>query len=918
MKVSTKASRATSARRDSAYRLSPIAVGCAALIIGMGSNAYAQQATPAQQPAATQDNTQPQVQTITVSGIRKGIEDAISVKKNSDLIVETISAEDLGKLPDDSIADALSSLPGVAAQIIGGRSATLNVRGLSGDFVNTLFNGREQASVGDNRAVMFDQYPAELISAASVYKTPDADLIGQGLAATIDLKTLLPLSFAKQTVQFKAMGQEESYGELNPEVNRRGDRLSASYIDQFADRTVGVALGYAHLDSPIEDKQIHSWGIGNAPTQAPAYPNANSIQGAEWWSDSSASVRDGLIGVLEWKPNHDFHSVIDTYYSRSSENDVNRGLQTATYYGAVTNATLNNSNFLSGGNNMGLGGPGAYGSAPVIRNDFNTENDRIFSIGWKNTYKADKWTFTGDISGSNASSKQSILETYSGAFVPVTSSFTANPFTGMALNNTSFNFLNPAAVQLGDPGGWGQDGYDKFPKVTDKVHEYRFEAKREIDDSLFSSLALGVNITDRDKTRDAPEYFVNFSGGYNKNTTAAIPSNMIVGPISLPNAPSILGLNTLGLVSSGMYSFVPNINGDIFAKDWEVDERISTAYAQLNIDTQLGNIPLRGNVGVQLVHSSQDSSAIESDSGGGAIPMNSYGSASYNNWLPSLNLVAALPQDRQIRLGLAEELQRPRFDDMTAGEEATLSSTTRLWTSNAGNPALRPTLADAFDLSFEQYFGKKGYVALAPYYKYLRTYIYSEGELANFSNFQYTGQAPLSNIGLATQSVNGTGGTEKGLELTVSLPFELLTPALEGFGVDANASRGTSSIQTNEAGTVSEQSLPGFSSSVANMVWYYEQNGFAIRYRESYRSAYLGEVQAFGANLAYSNFLGVHTASLQTSYEFNQGPLKGLTALFEVLNLNDPVIKQTFGPISGMSQSDQYGRTFLLGVNYKM
>lgn len=921
MRNSKTASRATPARQASAYRLSPIAAGCAALVIGLSSSAYAQQATtqqtPPQQTAATPDAP---VQTVQVSGIRKGIEDAISSKKNSDMIVETISAEDLGKLPDDSIADALSSLPGVAAQIIGGRSATLNVRGLSGDFVNTLFNGREQASVGDNRAVMFDQYPAELISAASVYKTPDAELIGQGLAATIDLKTLLPLSFSKQTMQFKAMGQDESYGKLNPEVNQHGDRLSASYIDQFANRTIGVALGYAHLDSPIEDKQIHSWGIGNGPTQAPGYPTASSIQGAEWWSDSSASVRDGLIGVLEWKPNRDFHSVIDTYYSRSSENDVNRGLQTATYYGAVTNGYVNNSNFLSGGNNLGLGGPGAYGSAPVVRNDFNTENDRIFSIGWKNTYKADKWTFVGDISGSTASSQQSILETYSGAFTPVTSSFTANPFTGMALNNTSFNFANPSAVRLGDPGGWGQDGYDKFPKVTDSVREYRFNATRDLDSSVFNSVTFGGNITNRDKTRNAPEYFVDFAGmPYAKGNTFNIPSNMIVGPISLPNAPTITGLNTLGLVSSGMYSFVPNINGDIYAKDWEVDEKIATLYGQLNIDTELASIPLRGNIGLQYVHSKQNSTAIESNSGANVLPINTSGNASYHNVLPSLNLVATLPQDRLIRLGMAEELQRPRFDDMTAGEEATLSNTTRLWTSNAGNPQLRPTLANAFDLSFEQYFGKKGYVALAPYYKYLRTYIYSEGELANFSAFPVSGGAsPLSETGLATQSVNGTGGTEKGIELTVSIPFELLHPSLEGFGVDANASRGTSSIQTNEGGTTSQQSLPGFSSSVANMVWYYEKNGFAVRYRESYRSAYLGEVQAFGANLAYSNFLGVHTASLQTSYEFNQGPLKGLTALFEVLNLNDPVIKQTFGPISGLSQSDQYGRTFLLGVNYKM
>lgn len=921
MKDSRKASRSHAVRGGSTYKLSPIAAGCAALIIGMSTSAYAQQTvaptpTPTPQPATTTQEP-PAVQSITVTGIRRGIEEAISVKKNSDMIIETISAEDLGKLPDDSIADALSSLPGVAAQIIGGRSATLNVRGLSGDFVNTLFNGREQASVGDNRAVMFDQYPAELISAASVYKTPDADLIGQGLAATVDLKTLLPLDFTKQVMQFKVMGEHASLGALNPEVNTRGDRLSASYIDQFADRTIGVALGYAHLDSPVEDLQIHSWGIGSGPTAAPAYPNTNSIQGAEWWSDSSASVRDGLIGVLEWKPNHDFHSVVDTYYSRSSENDVNRGLQSATYYGGVTNASASNG-FLTGGDNLGLGGPGAYGSAPVIRNDFNTETDHIFSIGWKNTYKTDKWTFTGDISGSTASSKQSILETYSGAFTPVTANFSANPFTGIALSNPSFNFTNPSAVRLGDPGGWGQDGYDKFPVVTDSVREYRVSAKRDLDDGIFSSVSFGANITTRDKTRDAPEYFVDFTGPYSQANTFALPSNMIVGPISLPNAPTIIGLNTLGLVSSGLYKLVPNVNGDIFAKDWAVDERISTAYGQLNIDTEVAKIPVRGNVGVQLVHSSQNSTAIESDSGGGAIPQNVAGGASYSNWLPSLNLVASLPNDQLLRFGLAEELQRPRFDDMTAGEEASLSTTTRLWTSNAGNPALRPTLADAVDVSFEKYFGKKGYVAIAPYYKYLRTYIYTEGELADFSAFPSNGITPASQTGLATQSVNGAGGSEKGIEFTVSLPFDLLTPKLEGFGVDANVSRGSSSIQTNEGGTVSEQSLPGFSSSVANMVWYYENNGFAIRYRESYRSAYLGEVQAFGANLAYSNFLGVHTGSLQTSYEFKEGAAKGLTVLFEVLNLNNPTITQTFGPEEGMSQTDQYGRTFLLGVNYKM
>ena len=622
------------------------------------------------------------------------------------------------------------------------------------------------------------------------------------------------------------------------------------------------------------------------------------------------------MGVFQYKPTKEFSSILDAYYSRSSENDYIRGLQSATYYGAVTNPVVSN-NFLSGGGNLGLGGPGAYGSAPVLRNDFNTENDHIFSIGWKNSLKAGDWNLQADLSGSTASAAQSILETYAGAFTPVTANFTANPYTGMNLSNTSFNFANPSAVKLGDPGGWGQDGYDKFPVATDKVRELRLSAKRDLDNSVFSSVEFGLNETNRDKTRSAPEYFVNFAGAA-KTTQQSIPSNMLVGPVSLPNGPTVTGYNALGLLASGFYSLTSNAgNADVYAKNWEVDEKITTAYAQLNIDTNVANIPVRGNMGLQFVHSKQSSDAIESNGGGTGQP--DAGGATYSNWLPSLNLAASLPNDQMLRLGIAQELQRPRFDQMNASAEAGLNTTTLLWSSTNGNPQLRPTLANALDLSYEKYFGKKGYVSVTPFYKYLKTYIYQEAENFNYAGFPTNGLTPISNIGTATEYVNGSGGSEKGLELAVSVPFELLTPALTGFGVQANATRGSSSIQTNFNGNNSESSLPGFSNSTTYMEWYYEnESGFSIRWKENYRSSFLGEVQGFGANLSYSEFLGVHTAAMQTSFEFKNGPMKGLTALFEVFNVNNPTYTQTFGVGQGMSQSDRYGRTYLLGVNYKM
>ncbi len=402
----------------------------------------------------------------------------------------------------------------------------------------------------------------------------------------------------------------------------------------------------------------------------------------------------------------------------------------------------------------------------------------------------------------------------------------------------------------------------------------------------------------------------------------------IVGPVTVPNGPAMLRHEPLRpCVTSGLYQFVSNNSvGDVYAKNWEVDEKISTAYAQLNIDSQVGAIPLRGNVGVQLVHSSQSSDAVESVAVGGGDSANpstagsDHGGATYSNWLPSLNLAASLPYDQMLRLGLGEGIERPQFSQMNASNEVGFSSTSGLFSSTIGNPNLRPTLSDALDVSYEKYFGNKGYISVTPYYKYLKTYVYQETNLFNFTGYPTnSGVTPISPYGVATEWVNGNGGSIKGIELTVNVPLELMTPTLHGFGVFADASRGTSSIQTNSNGTTSESALPGFSSSVANWVLYYESDsGFAVRWKENYRSSFLGQIGGFADDLVPSQFLGYHTDNLEVSYEFRNGPMKGTTLLFQALNLNNPAIVQTGGTNQPMQQVDYTGRTYLFGLNYKM
>ena len=124
------------------------------------------------------------IEEITVTGFRSSLVSAISNKRDSDSVVESVTAEDLGKLPDISIAESLARLPGVTAQRTGGQASALNIRGLDQGLILTTLNGREQVATSGGRAIEFSQYPSELISGADVYKSPEARLIEGGLAGT--------------------------------------------------------------------------------------------------------------------------------------------------------------------------------------------------------------------------------------------------------------------------------------------------------------------------------------------------------------------------------------------------------------------------------------------------------------------------------------------------------------------------------------------------------------------------------------------------------------------------------------------------------------------------------------------------------------------------------------------------------------
>lgn len=895
-----------------------------ALLLSTAGAAHAQQA--AQTPAVAEPDA---VEEITVTGIRAGIEGAISLKKSSSSIVEAVSAEDIGKLPDVSIAESIARLPGLTAQRLDGRGQVISIRGLAPDFTTALLNGREQVSTGDNRSVEFDQYPSELLSGVVVYKTPDAGLVGQGLAGTVDMRTVRPLAYGKRAIAVGARYEWNDIGALNAGTTDHGNRVSISYIDQFLDGKLGVALGYAHMESPYQAERWNAWG----------YPTTGSgalvLGGAKPYVMSSELKRDGVMGVLEFKPTDNFSSTLDVFYSEFKNRQILRGIELPLWWGggsgtrpapALSNAQVTDG-FVTGGTFSNVKG--------VVRNDGNDRKAKITSIGWNNALKlGDAWTLTSDLSYSKVERTDQILETYAGTGRGQLGALDTLGFTmdshGVAQFTSQLNYADPNLIKLTSAQGWGgdiiaggQDGYLNKPTIEDELKAARFSARRDLDQGL-SGVEIGLNYSERSKALVNDEWFLSAKGAPGSVT---IPASALVGTTSLAfiGIPGMVSYDPFKLVASGAYDLVRNPNADVLVKSWDVEEKVTIGYLKADIDTEAFGLPVTGNFGFQIVNTDQSSSALgASGSGSSTTSTNVTDGKSYVDFLPSMNFQLHLPNEQVLRIGVARTLARPRMDQMRASRNYSYDPNkagnsdinNSPWSATGGNPQLEPWRADAFDVSYEKYFGRQAYVSLAAFYKDLKSYVFDQQRVQSFVGYPFSGATPATFEGIVTTPENGQGGSIKGVEFALSVPFVMVHPILDGFGATFSASHTKSEIQPNPGDPT--QPIPGLSKNVGNLTVYYEKYGFSARISDRYRSKFLGEVSGFGNGRNYRMVQSESVVDAQIGYTFNSGPLEGLSALLQVNNLtNEPFVTYQNNDKRQVIDYQNYGKTYLVGLSYK-
>lgn len=932
--------------------LSGAAFGVAALMTAAGAQAQAQTA-----PAPADEAQPTEVGEIVVTGIRRAIEASISAKANNTSIVEVVSAEDIGKLPDVSIAESLARLPGVTSQRLDGRSQLISIRGLGPDFTTALLNGRELVTTGDNRGVEFDQFPSELLGSVVVYKTPDAALVGQGLAGTVDLRTVRPLAYGRQAVAVNYRHEWNDIGALNSGTTDKGDRYTISYIDQFADDTIGVALGYAHMSSPYQSERFNAWGY-------PTYSDGNLLTGGvKPYVMSSELERDGYMGVLEWRPNDRFHSTIDAFYSEFKNTQVLRGIEFPLAWGGLAESPGRSDTVLGGcqiTNNVatpnvcrpgpslrpgytvedGLIVAGTWDNIKgVVRNDLNKRDSNITAIGWNTEFVAnDDWTLGLDVNYSKVEREDLILETNAGTGRNINGALDTLGFEltddGVTRFTSQLNYADPSLILLTSPQGWGGDvipegqaGYMNTPSITDEIKAVRLTARRELHQSPFSSIDFGFNYSERTKEFVNDQYYLGVPGGGD----LAVPAEFLLEPTDLGylGISEVLSYDALALVNSGALDLIRNPNADVAAGNWDVTEKVSTAYIRANIDHNLFGLPLTGNVGMQFVYTDQQGRGFEAQQiGVGVAAVEEItGGKDYLEILPSSNFILEVGDDMFARFSLSRTLARPRMDDMRAGrnfsfnpgnnnENATPEQNSP-WGGGGGNPELMPYIANVADLSFEKYFAnRRGYVSLAGFYRDLESYVYTYNRIFDFSGYPTGGVTPVINEGIISTPENGNGGWIRGVEFSLSAPFEMFHPALEGFGGFFSASQTESEVQPDPANPPTP--MPGLSETVVNGTLYYERFGFQSRISARYRSDYLGEVAGFGNGRTLRSVAAETVIDAQIGYEFQSGPLEGLSVLAQVNNLTDEPFK-TFenGDERRTIDYQSYGRTFAVGVNYR-
>ncbi|MBB5879521.1 TonB-dependent receptor [Xanthomonas arboricola] len=833
----------------------------------LSAQAYAQDATTTAAPA--QDSTTQQLDTVQVTGTRSSVTKAQLVKQNAEQIVDSIVAEDIGKLPDNNVAEALQRISGIQITRNYGEGSSIAIRGLTQ--VRTELNGRDIFTANDGRGLSFEDVSAELLGGVNVYKNPSADMIEGGLGGTVDLRTRLPFDYDGRKI---AGSVQYNYYDL-------ADDGKPAFSGLFSDRwqtgigEIGLLVNYSQQKSPFRQDtiSIEPWYVQD---DLPGYEGQGIAVPRGAGINTTVGERERKTGAfaMQWRPNDSievYTQVLRSEYDFRWQDYSFFALTGQTPIQGLPGIQVNDrSEFVNG----------SFQNVPTESNTSLTERHSVttdYSLGAKWTVN-EKLTLSTDF--------QYVDATTTGTRYILSTGQTTSPQFNVDfrsdLPRLSVTDASGAEGYLADVNNYDGWRYHLDNKDDNKGTEFAWRADMDLafDSDFVRSFKAGVRYTDRDAETKGGIYRFLCLNACVQNQQDKVPFSqfptigLVTNPItdffrgqSRTFGPTLTASDaavanyeqTLALLGGTPLEFAPNnINTQ--------NEKTYAAYGVMRFGVD-GDIPFDGNIGVRLVRTEVGSEGVRTGTateGGGLIPISAQ--RTYTDVLPSLNLRWMLSDQLQWRFAASRGISRPTFDrlnpNLSLSADGSSGSVTR--TGRAGNPNLEPMEADQFDSSLEWYYGQGSMVYGTLFYKKINGFIAD----AVF-NEQYLNEDGQPVDWQITRPVNGDAGKIRGAELGYTQFFDFLPGWLSGFGLQTNYtyvdSEAPSPTATDTNGQALTVPLEGLSKNSYNAILSYETSRFQGRVAYNWRSDWLVTTAGNGTgNLpVYNKGFGQLDASLR-------------------------------------------------------
>lgn len=781
-----------------------ILMSTAAVLTMHGQSAYAQDQAPKESDE------------IIVSGIRSSLEKAAELKRESAQIIDVITSEDVGKLPDANVAEALQRVTGVQITRVFGEGQSVSIRGLQQVRVEvdgrTLLGWSARVSPPENdnlgRSSGLDSVPSSLFGRLEVRKSPLSSQAEGGLGGTVNLSTPKPFSFKKPTISLRAQGT------YSDGVDKFEPGFAGLFTTTFADDRIGILIAgeYQKRSSYLQLFERNNWFpvLNGAPALTNGQPTAPVYvpRLLQYEETNIDRTRWGLNGAVQFRVADDLTITADAMYSDQKSNRTNRFLA-YTLHDSATLRTINSTFTDPNGYILAGRTVSATAAAANNRNVVRTGNqirlDPTTSLlaGINTKYDDGTWLIEADGYYSRGTLRQKIevftLQTAANA-VLAEYDFRGRNVPDLALFNANGTPFNPNLIA----------GY---PQRTDRLAiranllpanldewTWRFDVGYKTDNGMkfsagaryvdlsadFTAFRSRANITnaelaaggflDPDQTAGTSIY-----DSFLPGIAGSFPRAFLT---AVPNSEFIIGRSIQPVTGE------PPLPGEPLARnrdrDFVVNEKTFSGYLMFDTEGEVFGLPVKTNAGVRISHTkfrADTISRLPRRNAAGAIitpiiidPVNVNDRNEYTNILPSANVIVNLTDNVLTRLSVSQTLQRASLQDLAPS--TFVDATNR--TKTTGNAQLKPPISTNIDLSFEYYMGKSNLISGAIFYKSVEDFITPVTFRQIEPGFESLGPILVRGV------ENVASAKVKGFEVGVTQFFDFLPAPFDGLGMIAN------------------------------------------------------------------------------------------------------------------------------------